>query len=49
MGLYDALYMPLKKGDNELLFAITEDVEDVTGWAVQARFENMEGVTLKTK
>ncbi len=48
VGLYDAVYLPLKKGDNELLFAITENVEDRTGWAVQARFENMEGIEFKT-
>jgi len=45
VGFYDAVYLPLQKGDNELLFAVTEDVGDVTGWAVQAKFENMKNIS----
>ncbi len=49
VGFYDALYLPLKKGQNELLFAVTESVENPNGWAVQGRFENMQGITFKRK
>ena len=49
IGFYDALYLPLKKGDNELLFAVTENAADATGWGVQAQFESMEGITVRTK
>ena len=49
VGFYDSLYLPLKKGDNELLFAVGENPQDITGWGIQARFENMDGITLKAK
>lgn len=47
VGFYDSLYLPLNKGDNEVLFAVTENPKDVTGWGIQARFENMDGIRLK--
>ncbi len=47
VGFYDAVFLPLKKGDNEVLFAVSEDVEDRTGWAVKARFEDMKGISIK--
>ncbi|MEM1136317.1 MAG: hypothetical protein AAGI07_10810 [Bacteroidota bacterium] len=43
VGFYDALYLPLKKGKNTLYFAVNERMG---GWAVQAKFENMEGISL---
>jgi len=49
VGFYDAVYLNLKKGNNELLFAIREDNSiSTSGWGVQARFENMDGITIKT-
>lgn len=49
MGYYDTLYLPLKKGKNELLLAVSESVDNAGGWGVQARFEDLQGLTLKTK
>lgn len=43
MGLYDELYLPLRRGENELWLAVTENFG---GWGVTARFENMEGIKL---
>jgi len=34
VGLFDAVYLPLKKGDNELLFAVTEQMG---GWGLICR------------
>ncbi|HJS53213.1 MAG TPA: hypothetical protein VJ765_01680 [Chitinophagaceae bacterium] len=44
VGFFDALFLPLKKGDNELWFVVWEDFG---GWGVKAKFENMEGISLK--
>jgi hypothetical protein len=49
VGFYDALYLALKPGDNELLFAVSESVENPNGWAIQAKFNDMQGITLKKK
>jgi hypothetical protein len=35
IGYWDAVYLPLSQGDNELAFAVSEDFG---GWGVQARF-----------
>lgn len=43
MGLYDELYLPLRRGENELWLAVTENFG---GWGVTARFEDMEGIKL---
>ena len=43
MGLYDELYLPLRRGENELWLAVTENFG---GWGVTARFENMDGIKL---
>jgi hypothetical protein len=43
IGYYDAIYLPLRKGDNEIIFAIAENFG---GWGIKAKLENMEGVTL---
>ena len=48
VGFYDALYLTLKPGENELLFAVSESVENPNGWAIQAKFDDMQGITLKT-
>lgn len=44
MGLFDELYVPLKKGENELWFAVTENFG---GWGVKAMFEDMSGISFK--
>lgn len=44
MGLYDELYLPLRRGENELWLAVTENFG---GWGVTARFEDTEGITLQ--
>ncbi|MBO3696852.1 hypothetical protein [Roseivirga sp. E12] len=41
MGYFDEVYLPLKKGKNELWVAVTENFG---GWAVMARFDNQEGI-----
>ncbi len=44
IGFFDVLFLPLKKGDNELWFVLSEDFG---GWGVKAKFENMEHIELK--
>jgi hypothetical protein len=44
MGYYDAVYLPLKKGKNELWLAVSENFG---GWGLKGKFENMEGIQLK--
>ncbi|HBE20332.1 MAG TPA: hypothetical protein DDW51_22665, partial [Cyanobacteria bacterium UBA11367] len=48
IGYYDAVYLPLKKGENELWLAISDTTDDVGGggWGFQSRFDNMEGISL---
>jgi hypothetical protein len=41
IGLYDELYLPLRRGENELWLAVTENFG---GWGVTAQFEDMEGI-----
>lgn len=40
VGWFDALYLPLVKGENELLFAVSED-EVQGGWGIQAKLDNL--------
>ncbi len=47
VGFYDALYLTLKPGENKLLFAVSESVENPNGWAIQAKFDDMQGITFK--
>lgn len=44
IGYFDAIYAQLKKGKNEIVFAITENFG---GWGLLAKLENLDGVTLK--
>ena len=44
VGLFDELYLSLKKGDNELWFAVTENFG---GWGIKAMFEDMSGIKFK--
>jgi len=44
IGFFDGLFLPLKKGDNELWFVVSENFG---GWGVKAKLENMDGISLK--
>ncbi len=44
VGLFDAIYLPLKKGDNTLLLAVSEDFG---GWLVTGKFQDKNGIRLK--
>jgi hypothetical protein len=44
MGLFDELYLPMKKGDNELWVAVTENFG---GWGIKAMFEDLSGIRIK--
>ena len=41
VGLFDQLYLPLKPGNNELYFAVSESFG---GWGIMAAFEDMDGI-----
>ncbi|TAK01440.1 MAG: hypothetical protein EPO36_05265 [Chloroflexota bacterium] len=43
IGYWDALFLPLRSGDNELVLAVSETFG---GWGVQARFPDPEGLEL---
>ncbi|WP_299275603.1 hypothetical protein [uncultured Psychroserpens sp.] len=43
IGLFDAIYLPLKKGENELLMAVSEDFG---GWLITGRFKNKKGIKI---
>jgi hypothetical protein len=43
IGWFDRVYVPLEVGENELVFAVSEDFG---GWGVQARFEDTGGLDL---
>ena len=45
VGYYDTLYLPLNTGKNELWVEVSEKFP-VTGWGLQARFEDLEGISL---
>ena len=44
IGLFDMLFLPLKKGDNEVWFVLSEDFG---GWGVKAKLEDMEKISLR--
>ena len=44
IGYFDQLYLPLKKGNNEIWFVVSEDFG---GWGVKAKFEKMDQIKLK--
>jgi hypothetical protein len=44
IGYFDALYLPLAQGENEILMAVSEDTG---GWGVQAKLEDLAGITFK--
>ncbi len=41
LGLHDAVYLDLKKGENELLFLVTDKMG---GWGMQAQFPDTKGI-----
>jgi hypothetical protein len=43
IGYFDAITVPLKKGRNDLVFAVSESFG---GWGVQARFNNLDGINI---
>jgi len=44
IGYFDALYLSLVPGENELLMAVSEELG---GWGIQAKFENLAGLTFQ--
>jgi hypothetical protein len=46
IGYFDALYLPLVEGENELVLAVTEG-EVQGGWGIQAKLENLTNLHLK--
>ena len=44
IGYFDKVFLPLKKGANDLWFVVSEEFG---GWGVKAKFENMDGISLK--
>jgi hypothetical protein len=48
LGWYDALHLPLRRGANEIVFAVSEGGEGRVGggWAANAAFPDMSGLTL---
>lgn len=44
VGFFDAVYLPLKKGNNEVLFVVSENFG---GWGLKAKLPNMDGIKVK--
>lgn len=44
IGWYDAVYLPLVEGPNELVLAVSEEYG--FGWGIQARLDSLDGLTL---
>jgi hypothetical protein len=44
IGYWDTLYLPLRKGENEILLAVTEEVG---GWGIQAKLPDVAGIVLQ--
>ena len=44
VGLFDSVYLPLKKGENQLLLAVSEDFG---GWLVTGRITDQKGIAIK--
>ncbi len=51
VGLYDTLYLPLRAGDNDVVFAVTESgsAPNGGGWAAYGVFDDMTGLALSTR
>lgn len=46
IGLFDELYLPLKKGSNEVWFAVTEAFG---GWGIMAKIEDRSGIQINSR
>jgi hypothetical protein len=44
IGYFDTIYLPLKKGENIIMLAVSETFG---GWGVMGKWENMEGIQVK--
>lgn len=44
VGLFDAIYLDLKKGENTLLMAVSEDFG---GWLITGKFSDLKGIKIK--
>ncbi len=44
IGLFDSVHLPLKKGENEILFAVSETFG---GWGIISRFADTDGLTIE--
>jgi hypothetical protein len=44
IGYFDAIYLPLKKGENIIMLAVSETFG---GWGIMGKWENMEGIQVK--
>ena len=44
IGYFDTIYLELKKGKNEIVFAVSENMG---GWGLKAKVENLENIHLK--
>jgi len=44
IGYFDAIYLPLKKGENTIMLAVSETFG---GWGVMGKWENMDGIQMK--
>jgi hypothetical protein len=42
----DAIYLPLRQGENELVFAVSESFG---GWGLTARFEDLDGISVEAR
>jgi hypothetical protein len=42
----DAIYLPLRQGENELVFAVSEAFG---GWGLIARFEDLDGISVEAR
>jgi hypothetical protein len=44
IGFFNTVFLPLKKGENTLIMAVSESFG---GWGIRAKFANLEGIQLK--
>ncbi|MEO1054290.1 MAG: hypothetical protein AAFX87_26875 [Bacteroidota bacterium] len=44
IGLFDSVYLPLKKGDNEIVIAVSDNFG---GWGLMGQLENESGISVK--
>jgi len=44
IGYFESLYLPLKKGENTIMLAVSETFG---GWGVMGKWENMDGIQIK--